>query len=376
MASIYPRGPKSNPIFWVRYKDVDGKWKNMSCGRGVNKKEALKMRDEKTALEINMRHRAPVKMIATTLDSQLEYYSEHEIPKPTDRCNPAPSTIERYRQHLNNFLEYLQEHDWALFQDVTPDRFLLYDEYLKSIFAPATTVAMKITINNFFEWAIKRNYTTVNPVKGTKNPKVKEKAPRFFSQEELIKIFSATPSLYINVYRFLFFTGLRVGECSNAEWDHLDMERRVLHIPVMNGNKTKKEGEVPLNDDVMEILYEQKRNIMKIKTSDSKRYIFVNNRGNKLTKINVERSLESVLEEQGIKYGTPHTFRHSTASHMVMNSIHLKVVQEYLRHSDMRQTLRYAHIEDSAKREASVALSLSLRQPVRNDRQLEFKRPS
>jgi site-specific recombinase XerD len=195
-------------------------------------------------------------------------------------------------------------------------------------------------------------------------------------------IFETAQSPYKNIFRFLYFTGLRIGELCNVEYSHLIEIQNIdtgkpmprLIIPVMDGNKAKRETSIPLSDEALAIIREQKRTALKINTGDAKKFIFVNMEGIKLDNANIYRNLKVVLRKCNITGGHPHTFRHTFASHLVMKGVPLYVVKELLRHASIEETMIYSHLSEDVVRDATNKLSGP--KPRLHFRELKFKSPA
>jgi integrase len=118
-------------------------------------------------------------------------------------------------------------------------------------------------------------------------------------------------------------TGLREGELCNLKWsDYVESEKFIV-IRVMEGNKTKREGKVPLSPDAVSILTEQRDNRQ---SPDSYIYIFTNDHGFKLDNANIYRHLKVIAKNEKILDAKVHTFRHTCASHLVIKGVSLYIV--------------------------------------------------
>jgi integrase/recombinase XerD len=191
------------------------------------------------------------------------------------------------------------------------------------------------------------------------NPKRETKPPRFFSEAELKAIFSESKPPYTDVFKFLYLTGLRIGELGNAEISHFINDTESLRIPVMEGNKTKRECMLPLNKDAISIIKRQAMYRAAFDTEDALRYIFLNAGGRKLDDANIYRNLSKVLSKCKIINASPHTFRHTCASHLVIKGVSLYIVRDILRHASIRETEIYAHLSKEAVRGAIALLTAS-----------------
>jgi len=379
MASIFKRGK----VYYIRFRGIDGEWTQESCGPGVSKAQAEIIRSEKEKIAINMRHKAPVFLLEADLQEQLKLYRDKEIFRSNEGRKKAKATVIRYQQVVNNFLEYVVAHDWHLFVDITPSRIRDFVEYLIELQSPASIIMHRLELIKFFKWAIGQNFLLESPMAEIKNPRLpkaeKSRTVFFFSEAQLSSIFENALGVYKNVFQFLYFTGLRIGELQNAEYRHIteienpETGRKMsrLLIPVMDGNKTKRETAIPLSDEALAIITSQRRNALKNEAADAKKFIFVNKDGNQLDNANIYRNLKVCLKKCNIFQGHPHTFRHTFASHLVMKGVPLYVVKELLRHASIDETMIYSHLsEDSV---LMAANKLSTPKPGFNLREFKFK---
>jgi site-specific recombinase XerD len=208
-------------------------------------------------------------------------------------------------------------------------------------------------LRRFFNWAVKNNFCSTNPAIELPLPKLETKKPRYFSEEELSAIFDEAIEPYRTIFKFLYLTGLRIGELENLEWSDFNERQRYITIRVADGNKTKREEIVQLSSDALEILQTRKA------ANEHDRCIFVNAEGNQLDNDNIYRNLKRVLKRLKIQRASPHTFRHTCASHLVIRGVSIYTVKDILRHKSVKETEIYAHLSISAARNAVEMLSVN-----------------
>lgn len=361
---------KRSGIYYIQYKEGKN-WKQFSCGRGVGRDEAEVIRKKYDAMELNNRHQMNVIVINTTLLEQLDHYIKNEIPHQNNGRPRAQGTIRRYQDALNNFKEYVEAGGWERFNEITDDTMAEFIKFLyENGHSGASVAIIRITIMAFYRWAISKNFTSHNPAAKTVAPVIEKKAHRFYSYEELDTIFENANGVYKNIFKFLYYTGIRVGELQNATWSDFNPALGLLTIKVQDGNKRKRELILPLNDEALAILSEQKRNLLKINTPDAMKYLFVNGEGRKLDNANVYRNLKVILNNNNIEGATVHTFRHTFGSHLVIQGASLHEVRDLMGHKSIEETEIYAHLSQAAQRKASNLLSRSA-QPSFNSRQFK-----
>lgn len=335
--------------WYIKYKDVDGKWKNKSCGITAKQNEAEYLRKQYDAKELNNYHKAPVRLLNVEILDALKKFKEEILPGE----EKADSSIKREKAAVDNIISFVESKGITSFKEVSNSTMVEYmNERKRRGRAIKTRREERRLLRKFYKWTIKNNYCTVNPAEDLPLPKLIKKKPRYFSKDELSRIFAAAKEPYRTIFKFLYLTGLRIGELSNLKWpDFMENERHII-IRILDGNKNKREEIVHLNKDAYEIIMKRKA------ASDSPVHIFLNAEGNKLDNDNIYRNLKSILDKLTIKDASPHTFRHTCASHLVIRGVSIYTVKEILRHKSVKETEIYAHLSKQAVRNAVEILSL------------------
>jgi integrase/recombinase XerD len=233
-------------------------------------------------------------------------------------------------------------------------------QYLKSELSPAD-FRMKLfdrrlsrsTINNF-GFAINHYHRMVGGDTVSKvawpHLKLDNQLPYYFESEDVGRIFGVCGNIkHLAMLKTLFFGCLRSSELCNLDDSDLDLDN--LHIRVRAG-KGGNDGIVPISEDCTRTLktYLSIRPMLKI---DNQQPVFYTDHGNRFNRVQVSRVFHLYKDRAGIiRRGGVHCFsRHTPATLMIRNGCSLNVVQEILRHKDIRSTLRYAHVSDATKRE-------------------------
>ena len=213
------------------------------------------------------------------------------------------------------------------------------------------TIARKLaTLRSFYKFLVKRNQLTSNPVVAVRTPKQDKKLPRFLDYEEIKKLLD-TPSLdnWLGardraIMETLYSTGIRVSELVALNMDDIDFLGEVVHIR----GKGKKERIAPIGSSALQVIqhymeYRNKRAQNNI-NFDSK-VLFVNKHGRRLSTRSVRRKMDKYLKMAGLDPAiSPHTLRHSFATHMLNNGADLRSVQELLGHQSLSTTQVYTHL--------------------------------
>jgi integrase/recombinase XerC len=213
------------------------------------------------------------------------------------------------------------------------------------------TIARKLaTLRSFYKFLVKRNQLTSNPVVAVRTPKQDKKLPRFLDYEEVKRLLD-TPSLdnWLGardraIMETLYSTGIRVSELVALNMDDIDFMGEVVHVR----GKGKKERIAPIGSSALQVIqhymeYRNKRAQNNI-NFDSK-VLFVNKHGRRLSTRSVRRKMDKYLKMAGLDPAiSPHTLRHSFATHMLNNGADLRSVQELLGHQSLSTTQVYTHL--------------------------------
>ena len=172
---------------------------------------------------------------------------------------------------------------------------------------------------------------------------------RYLSQDELSRLLPVLMSgggQIAKITRFLLATGLRLGECLNCEWKHIDIDNKVMVIPSTR-SKSKKTASIPLNDAAIQVLEECDRKID---------YPFAN-LTTKAPYVSIKKGFSKLMEKAELQDVTAHTLRHTAASIMINSGRSLYDVQKVLRHSSSTVTERYSHLSQQSVMAASDTIS-------------------
>lgn len=251
-----------------------------------------------------------------------------------------------YESELKFYRNFLLQEGIKTMKDVRMkdvQRFLQSNPNLKS-----RSIAHRLTVvKNFHQFLVKSSVLDKDVTCNLKGPKLEKKLPSTLSVEEvdnLLNIECKTVYDYRNkaILELLYSTGLRISEALNLTFHDISFSSCTIRVV----GKGSKERIVPVCDSALIFLqdYFEIRKLIDKKNSD---YLFLNPSGNQLSRVGFFKNLQKILKEKGIKKQvTPHTLRHSFASHMIEYGADLRVVQELLGHSDISTTKIYTHISN------------------------------
>ncbi len=220
------------------------------------------------------------------------------------------------------------------------------------------TIARKLaTLRSFYKFLVKRNEITANPVIAVRTPKQEKKLPRFLEYEEVKRLLETPPmDNWLGardgaILETLYSTGIRVSELVALNMDDIDFLGEIVHVR----GKGKKERITPISSSALQVIqhYMEYRNKRAQSNSnfDSK-VLFVNKHGRRLSTRSVRRKMDKYLKIAGLDPAiSPHTLRHSFATHMLNKGADLRSVQELLGHQSLSTTQIYTHLTTSKLKE-------------------------
>lgn len=263
----------------------------------------------------------------------------------------AQNTIMAYERDIGALSDYFGGN----VENITRQNINSYIYYLKENKYTATSIARKIaSIKGFFRWACTNGYFKSNPTEFLEQQKLPKKLPKVLSIEEINTILAEDLTAVQRVImELLYGCGLRVSELAGLNVNDVDIRAKYLRC----FGKGSKERLVPLNKNAIKALkgfYPEREYIVNKYNLDTGK-ILLHDSGKPFTR----QDIYNFIHSQGLKLHksiSPHTLRHSFATHLLENGADLRVVQELLGHSDVATTQLYTHI--SKKRLKEVYFSI------------------
>ena len=258
----------------------------------------------------------------------------------------AQNTILAYERDLIAFFDYFNDK----FENISRQNINSYIYFLKEKKYTATSVARKIaSIRGFYRWVCASGLLKQNPTEFLEQQKLPKKLPKVLTVDEMNKIFAQNLDLSQKVVvELLYGCGLRVSELVGIKPSDIDLKGKYLRC----FGKGAKERIVPLNKNAIEALenYYPQREYIINKFNLSVKALLLHDSGRIYTRQDVWRFIRS-LGQKLHKSVSPHTLRHSFATHLLENGADLRVVQELLGHSDVATTQLYTHISKKRLKE-------------------------
>jgi len=211
-----------------------------------------------------------------------------------------------------------------------------------------TRARVVASLRQFYGYLENRKLIEVNPMQAIEAPKIEKVLPDFLTQEEIRRLFEVFREDNVlelrdkTMFEFLYSSGLRISEACSLLMEDIDRENQILTIKGKGGReRLVPYGEVAAKL-LMQYLDRARAEILNQYTSD---YVFVSKKGGALSRKSAWRLLKRYMKRAGIGRNiTPHTLRHSFATHLLQNKADLRAVQELLGHMDIATTQIYTHL--------------------------------
>lgn len=289
-----------------------------------------------------------------TWDNAIENYKTFLILEKSLSAN----SVEAYLNDIRKIARYCEEEKSVTdVCNATYDMLKNYLMFINTVGVTNRTQARSISsIRSFFKFLVYDGILEGNPTKLLEAPKIGRKLPNVLSVEEVDSILHAVemykPEGQRNkaIIETLYSCGLRVSELIDVKLSNINFRLGVIKIE----GKGNKERIIPLSKNAkQEIKQYQKvyRDYLDI-PEESKDILFLNKRGTPLSRVMVFNIIKHLADRAGIKKSiSPHTFRHSFASHLVSNGADLRAVQDMLGHESILTTEIYTHLDNNYLKE-------------------------
>ena len=279
---------------------------------------------------------------------------EHFVQVLKIEKNHSSNTINSYLSDLKSFEKYLLKRKISFKKTINDTEVVKkYFRYLsRSKISPRSIKRKFSSLSSYFSYLIERKKIKKNPLNGIYTPKLIKKLPTVLSVEEIKKIFKQSENsdnelLGLRdrcIIELLYSCGLRVSELCELKVNNIQFDSNVIRF----FGKGNKERIIPLTFYAKEWLEKylfQSRQILSNRKLSDQKYVFLSNNGKRLTRAAIWQSIKKYVGAAGItKTVSPHTFRHSFATHLVDGGANLVEIQKLLGHSDISTTEIYVHL--------------------------------
>ncbi len=275
--------------------------------------------------------------------------------------NASPGTVVEYRRHAGEFIAFL---DQAQVGWEAPDRHAVR-RYLASLadrnLSPSAVAGRVAAIRAFYRHATREGWISADPLAGVRSPKRPRRLPKVLSATQAEQLVEAPSHSPVNGVRgvalrlrdaamleLLYATGMRISELAGLTMPRVDVARRRLRV-VGKGNK---ERELLFGRHAADALARYLRDARPVLATATLDAVFVNASGSPLSARGARLAVDRWVGRSGIGVSaSPHTLRHSFATHLLEGGADLRSVQELLGHADLATTQIYTHLSDARVRE-------------------------
>jgi integrase/recombinase XerD len=261
----------------------------------------------------------------------------------------AQNTLESYGRDLRQFQAYLQDSKIDFMKDLNRSTILTYMNNLQTNGKAVSTISRNLAaIKSFYQYLVRERYLEKDPAAHLESPKLEKKLPKVLSVHEVEELLKQPNGLLPAGLRdkamleLLYATGIRVSELISLNISDVNLDMGYIKCY----GKGSKERIVPLGSIAAKCVQDYLgKGRPKLVRTYEEAALFINHHGNRLTRQGFWKIIKKYAQEARIiKEITPHTLRHSFATHLLENGADLRSVQEMLGHADISTTQIYTHV--------------------------------
>ena len=263
----------------------------------------------------------------------------------------SQNTIDAYRRDLSDFAQGVE--------DIKSISRMTINSYVRTLrerkLAPTSVIRKVASLRGFFKWATSSGILDKNPAATLEQPKTPQRLPKVVSVKEIDEMLhnNLTPLEHV-IMELLYSCGLRVSELVNLKINDIDLSSKYVRC----FGKGSKERIIPIGEQAKFVIKEflPTRDFLIKKFGLTTKNLLIKDNGHFVTR----QDIYSFIHNQGKlihKNISPHTLRHSFATHLLENGADLRVVQELLGHSDVSTTQLYTHISKKRLKEVYFAIN-------------------
>lgn len=263
----------------------------------------------------------------------------------------SQNTIDAYRRDLSDFAQGIE--------DIKSISRMTINSYVRTLrerkLAPTSVIRKVASLRGFFKWATSSGILDKNPAATLEQPKTPQRLPKVVSVKEIDEMLhnNLTPLEHV-IMELLYSCGLRVSELVNLKINDIDLSSKYVRC----FGKGSKERIIPIGEQAKSVVKEflPTRDFLIKKFGLTTKNLLIKNNGHFVTR----QDIYSFIHNQGKlihKNISPHTLRHSFATHLLENGADLRVVQELLGHSDVSTTQLYTHISKKRLKEVYFTIN-------------------
>ncbi len=261
----------------------------------------------------------------------------------------SANTIISYRYDLMKYYEFVVHKKGLSFLEVDKEIITEYYHFINKIHLSVNSIFRNlVALKMFYRFLFTEGYLKKDFTRFIEFPRIEKRLPEALSLKELDKLLDEKNYLGIlgkrdqAIIELLYATGMRVSELISLERNDINMDHQLLKCT----GKGNKERWIPFTDRAGKILNNYLQSVRpKLLKKGDPNHLFLNNHGQPITRQAIFFLIKHYAQKSGItKRVTPHTLRHTLATHLIENGADLRTVQEMLGHSDISTTQIYTHV--------------------------------
>lgn len=299
-----------------------------------------------------MNRNEDIKTIPTLLDATQQFLQSLKLK------NKSKETIKSYESRLKQLHAYLKKDKNApvyvdMITEQKLDELVFADIKLNKL--SNRTINHKVSaISSFCTFAVRKGWLTYNPTSEFERLPIKKEERPFLTEDEIHKVIEHIKHpIGMHVIYLMVYTGLRISEATNLTLQHVDFEEKIIKVIDGKGGKDRK---VPMNTELEKIL---QKYLKEVRPNVASLNFFATEKTGGISPQYVNRLLKEAAKSAGIgKNITSHALRHSFASMLVKNNLHVAIISKLLGHADVRTTSIYMHAHQSELENAVNTIKL------------------
>ncbi|MBC7327851.1 site-specific tyrosine recombinase XerD [bacterium] len=266
----------------------------------------------------------------------------------------SDNTLSAYRNDLKQFLSFLEEKKLRKIDEVNNEILLAFVSYLRRKFKQRSLMRKISSLKGFLKFLQREGLIKGGLYETLESPTLPKSLPKVMTVEEVELLLSQPDtSTFLGIrdkalLELLYSSGLRISEASNLRLDDIDLEGEFVRCR----GKGRKERIVPLGSIAKKWLKEYITGARFALAKGDTRWVFLGKGGKKLSRVSMWKIVKKYAKQAGIKKEiSPHTLRHSFATHLLEGGADLRSIQEMLGHSSITTTEIYTHVSPKHLRE-------------------------